>query len=89
MAVLPVLLTPPSCAQHTKNTTQRTRSQLSHWARRALIDRAAFYWRKGFHSKPRGSGLGGVLASTSIDDFREETDGMLVEFLDGINLESR
>lgn len=48
-----------------------------------------FCWRKVFNSKPQGSMVGDVLVDNFINELSEETDGMLIKFLDGINLESR
>lgn len=48
-----------------------------------------FCWRKAFNSKPQGCTVGDVPVDNFINELSEETDGMLIKFLDGINLKSR
>lgn len=45
--------------------------------------------RKGFTSKPQGATVGDVPVDNFINELSEETDGMLIKFLDGTNLKSR
>lgn len=48
-----------------------------------------FSWREVFNIKFQGFIFGGILVNIFINDLSEEIDGMLIKFLDSIDLERR